>query len=395
MDHTNKLNCSIDAKRSLSFFNNNSQHKKLGATTHSKNLITKNFTSKDINNYKPNPKQSKLSIIDASQKKLAFCDEKPTNKSKIYSYCAKTSKGLVRKYNEDKVTIILDMNSKQTIQAIQDPVYAANPGNELLIQEKFSTSSQSHSIINNNKKSVSQVSLGENFCEKKAKIYKNGNDCCSFFGLYDGHSGVNCADFLKNKLHNYIQESQLFGTNKQLAIADGIQRAEYDFLKSVKKSYQPNRSDIPYNPSNPYNNGNYDPSGSCLITIIKHKDILYIANVGDSRAIMSCHNGFFLKELSNDHKPGELNERKRIEEAGGKVIQNETTTNKVVVDHTGKESIQKKKRYGVERVIPGGLSVSRTIGDIYAKKIFLGGNPKCVVPNPEIKTVEMKGKEDF
>jgi protein phosphatase 2C family protein 2/3 len=27
---------------------------------------------------------------------------------------------------------------------------------------------------------------------------------CSFFGLYDGHGGAGCADFLRDNLHKYV-----------------------------------------------------------------------------------------------------------------------------------------------------------------------------------------------
>jgi hypothetical protein len=47
----------------------------------------------------------------------------------------------------------------------------------------------------------------------------------------------------------------------------------------------------------------------------------YIANVGDSRAVMSCDLGNEVRELTNDHKPNDPNEKKRIIEAGGKVYQ--------------------------------------------------------------------------
>ena len=37
------------------------------------------------------------------------------------------------------------------------------------------------------------------------------------------------------------------------------------------------------------------------------------------------------------------------------------------------------------RVIPGGLSVSRTFGDIEAKLEKFGGIPGCIVCDPDIK----------
>ena len=36
------------------------------------------------------------------------------------------------------------------------------------------------------------------------------------------------------------------------------------------------------------------------------------------------------------------------------------------------------------RVFPGGLSVSRTIGDIFAKDPALGGNPRVTIPTPDL-----------
>lgn len=27
---------------------------------------------------------------------------------------------------------------------------------------------------------------------------------CSFFGIYDGHGGSSCADFLRDKLHQFV-----------------------------------------------------------------------------------------------------------------------------------------------------------------------------------------------
>ena len=47
----------------------------------------------------------------------------------------------------------------------------------------------------------------------------------------------------------------------------------------------------------------------------------YIANVGDSRAIMSKNSGKEIVEITNDHKPNNANEKKRIIEGGGKVYQ--------------------------------------------------------------------------
>jgi serine/threonine protein phosphatase PrpC len=62
-----------------------------------------------------------------------------------------------------------------------------------------------------------------------------------------------------------------------------------------------------------------DKSGSCAIIILIIGDACFCANVGDSRAILSGHNGKKLYPLSRDHKPDDEHERKRIVEAGGQI----------------------------------------------------------------------------
>jgi protein phosphatase 2C family protein 2/3 len=64
-----------------------------------------------------------------------------------------------------------------------------------------------------------------------------------------------------------------------------------------------------------------DKSGSCAITSLFVDDVCYIANVGDSRALMSADGGRYTVELSRDHKPNDEFESARIQEAGGKVYQ--------------------------------------------------------------------------
>jgi protein phosphatase 2C family protein 2/3 len=92
------------------------------------------------------------------------------------------------------------------------------------------------------------------------------------------------------------------------AIRNGFREAEKLFLEFAEKQVE----DI----------GELDRSGSCAIVIIIIDDTCYIANVGDSRALMSAEHGEKIVVLSNDHKPTDEVEMKRIQENGGRIYQN-------------------------------------------------------------------------
>jgi serine/threonine protein phosphatase PrpC len=56
-------------------------------------------------------------------------------------------------------------------------------------------------------------------------------------------------------------------------------------------------------------------------------DDIYIINVGDSRAIGSKNHGALAVDLSQDHKPSEAFEFRRIENAGGHIYQTHSVIN--------------------------------------------------------------------
>lgn len=66
-------------------------------------------------------------------------------------------------------------------------------------------------------------------------------------------------------------------------------------------------------------NNMLDKSGSCAIVALFVDELCFVANVGDSRAIMSCAGGRYAVSLSRDHKPNEKSEHLRILQAGGKI----------------------------------------------------------------------------
>jgi protein phosphatase 2C family protein 2/3 len=65
--------------------------------------------------------------------------------------------------------------------------------------------------------------------------------------------------------------------------------------------------------------GEIDRSGSCAIVVLIIDDICYVANTGDSRAVMSGSGGKKVYDLSEDHKPTEENEMDRILNNNGRI----------------------------------------------------------------------------
>ena len=218
-------------------------------------------------------------------------------------YCANTHRGIVRGYNEDRVMIMLKIPKSN---------------------------------------------------ERKDEKWPP----CSFFGLYDGHGGKNCSNFLRDNLHLFITQDSNFPSDPQQAIIKGFERAESTFLEMALKKK--------------------DKSGSCAVIVLIVGKKCYVANLGDSRAVMSCNNGAECIALTKDHKPNEENENKRIIQAGGEV-------------YASGQSIEQS----VSRILPGRLAISRAFGDVEAKIKDLGGNPYVLIAVPEIRVFCINKLTDF
>lgn len=196
---------------------------------------------------------------------------------------------------------------------------------------------------------------------------------CSYFSLFDGHGGSLCADFLKDNLHRFILENSNFPENPSKAIEEGCVQAEHEFCKFALKQT------------------NIDKSGSCALILLIIDDKIYIGNVGDCRAISSELGGQQFYSLTKDHKPEEPSEHDRIVRNGGQV-----SKNNFLQGHKFMGSVFGGRINELPfRVYPGGLSVSRSFGDIMAKEVQFGGNPNVLIAKPEISTYRIDKRTDF
>lgn len=138
----------------------------------------------------------------------------------------------------------------------------------------------------------------------------------------------------------------------------------------------------------------FEKSGSCaLVSLFLGKYFLtiidnqcYIANIGDSRAIL-CDNAGNVFNLSSDHKPNNELEKERVINNNGNIFM----YNIFNIRHVH----QDKTAPPIYRTEPGALAVSRTIGDVEAKVKNLGGQPGVVSPIPDIIGFELRNDIDF
>ena len=328
----NNLNFQTDKKFAQKIFNEaekNGIHPKTSSNKHNININTSTIINPGNNNNGQNNFQKFITINDIIGQKcelnlgilnLFFENYEPSKTSKktmssIKSYGVNTYQGIVRNYNEDRVSIIINMNKPK------------------------------------------------NYNKKWPKI--------SFFGIYDGHGGEGCAEFLRDNLHKLICENNFFPDNIPEAIKYGISKAEYDFLNNYALSQ--NKDEI------------LDKSGSCAIIVLIVDTYIYIANVGDSRCLLSMDEGKKYITITKDHKPNSPNEIIRIKNNGGNIYQSQT-----VINNLENNYLNGKILIGPYRVIPGRLSVSRTIGDAEAKIQKFGGNPNVIISTPDIFFYDLK-----
>ncbi|XP_062228949.1 probable protein phosphatase 2C 56 [Phragmites australis] len=126
----------------------------------------------------------------------------------------------------------------------------------------------------------------------------------NLFGVFDGHGGNLAAEYLKENLFKDLMKHPAFLTDTKLAISRTFLETDKDILETISIS------------------GLFRDDGSTALAAILIGERLYVANVGDSRAVASKSGKAI--PLSKDHKPNRKDERKRIEDAGGVVIRDDT-----------------------------------------------------------------------
>jgi len=172
-----------------------------------------------------------------------------------------------------------------------------------------------------------------------------------YCGIFDGHGGKLCSEFLKSQLHLYLKarlRNQPFENWSKL-IKEAFRQCDQDF-----KAKEPERS---------------REMGSTALVVLIQNNRMLVCNVGDSRALL-CRSGVTLR-LTRDHRPNDPKEASRIHQNGGIIL------------------------FG--RVY-GKLAVSRAFGDFELKDFQVENRCEHYQPvlsvEPEIREFELDWERD-
>ncbi|XP_072151712.1 probable protein phosphatase 2C 74 [Setaria viridis] len=190
---------------------------------------------------------------------------------------------------------------------------------------------------------------------------KNGGDSqLAFYGVFDGHGGRAAVDFVSQRLGNNVVSAVLAAEGAATTRDDGASsaEAEHDAVSAaIRAAYLATDSELLAKHQGA-------SGGVCAATALVKNGDLYVAHLGDCRAVLS-HDGGAAAALTADHTCAAEGERERIERGGG------------YVSRSGS---------GVWRV-QGSLAVSRSFGDC--------GLKQWVVAEPAVTRVPLVAGCEF
>lgn len=135
-----------------------------------------------------------------------------------------------------------------------------------------------------------------------------------FFGVFDGHGGKKCAEFVRDNIALYFQKQlgechqkhNEGGKLSKVAIANALQQTFVKLSADYKKIQ-----------NSPYGN---DRAGTTATVAMVIGNELFVGNVGDSRTILVDKDGTGW-QLSKDAKPGDPDYDRGVVERGGQTQQ--------------------------------------------------------------------------
>ncbi|KAJ4781032.1 Phosphatase 2C family protein [Rhynchospora pubera] len=199
---------------------------------------------------------------------------------------------------------------------------------------------------------ASQSKKGEDFFLMKTDCVRaSGNPSSTFavFAVLDGHNGNAAAIYTRDNLLNHVLSAVPRGLSRDEWLHALPRALVAGFVKTDKEFQTKGQT-----------------SGTTVTFVIIDGWTVTVASVGDSRCILDSQGGI-VSLLTVDHRLEEnVEERERVTASGGEV---------------GRLSIVGGAEIGPLRCWPGGLCLSRSIGDIDVGEF--------IVPIPYVKQVKL------
>ncbi|XP_034206006.1 protein phosphatase 2C 51-like [Prunus dulcis] len=176
-----------------------------------------------------------------------------------------------------------------------------------------------------------------------------------FFGVYDGHGGAVVARACRDRMHEVVAEAvELERINNSSNNNNKKDPVDWDWERVMEGCFGKMDEEVSGIAA-------ARTVGATAVVAVVTEDQVVVGNCGDCRAVLS--RGGVALALSSDHKPDRVDELKRIEAAGGKVI-----------------------NWNGNRVL-GVLATSRSIGDKYMRPY--------VISKPEVTVTKRTEEDEF
>ncbi|CAK9027783.1 unnamed protein product [Durusdinium trenchii] len=216
-----------------------------------------------------------------------------------------------------------------------------------------------------------QIELQDRFTQDEAM-----DELGVYFGVFDGHGGAQVSELAARNLHRnilaFFRQKAVQPASRdeklKMAVREAFSHTDKEILGLSERK-------------------KFDSAGSTAVCAMLHGNPklgtalrLVLAHVGDSRAIL-CRAGQAV-QVTEDHKPDRIDEKKRIERAGGLVL-NVRGAWRIAAPANPRGSTKSSRREYQ------GLSITRSLGDACFK------NPALSAADPEVRVLPITDKDLF
>ncbi|KAL6079478.1 Protein phosphatase 1K, mitochondrial, variant 2 [Balamuthia mandrillaris] len=187
-----------------------------------------------------------------------------------------------------------------------------------------------------------------------------GRDDEDYFAVFDGHGGKHASAFCSAQFHRVLAEQMDLHPEPEMALRRTFAEVNARMLAHFQKH------DMKVE------------CGTTAVVALVVGNTLYVANVGDSRAVF--FNGYDVVRLSTDHRPEDDEEARRIRGVGGQVRADQIVSRQYRICQTFASGGY------------GGLAVSRAMGD-FSWRPYISDEPTITITELPIRGNKHQEKE--